>query len=81
MEAVEGKVRRTRGVHRHARPAAAAGEVMRWNLTATPGRRSGTARRWLRVGNELAIETLTLAHEGITRDQKGASTTPAPAAG
>ena len=81
MDTVDGNVRRTEVSVAMLDPRASA-EVMRWNLTAAwPMEWHGAPLA--AAGNELAIETLTLAHEGITRDQAGgaASTAPAPAAG
>jgi phage tail-like protein len=69
MEAVEGRVRRTQVSIAMLDPTGSQ-EVMRWNLV------NAWPKEWLgaplvAVGNELAIETLTLAHEGVRRDQAG----------
>lgn len=76
METVEGRVRRTEVSIAMLDPAGAA-EVMRWNLA------NAWPKEWLgaplaAAGNELAIETLTFAHEGITRDQAGGAAGAAP---
>lgn len=69
METAEGRVRRTEVSIAVLDPSGAA-EVMRWNLA------NAWPTEWLgaplaATSNELAIETLTLAHEGITRDDAG----------
>jgi phage tail-like protein len=77
METVEGRVRRTEVSIAMLDPSGSA-EVMRWNLA------NAWPKEWLgaplaAVGNELAIETLTIAHEGITRDQASGAAAAAPA--
>jgi phage tail-like protein len=76
MEAVEGRVRRTQVSIAMLDPTGSQ-EVMRWNLA------NAWPKEWLgsplvTVQNELAIETMTLAHEGITRDQAGGVSGAAP---
>ncbi len=67
MDAVEGRVRRTE-VSIAMLDSTRSAEVLRWNLTNTwPHRWYGAALA--AGGNDLAIETLVLAHEGIARDQ------------
>lgn len=78
MDTVEGRVRRTEVSVAMLDPTGA-NEVLRWNLA------NAWPKEWLgaplsAVGNELAIETLTLAHEGITRDQASAAAGSAPTA-
>jgi phage tail-like protein len=76
MEAVEGRVRRTQVSIAMLDPTGSQ-EVMRWNLAnAWPKEWYGSPL--VTVGNELAIETMTLAHEGITRDQAGGGSGAAP---
>jgi len=76
MEAAEGRVRRTQVSIAMLDPAGSS-EVMRWNLVnAWPMEWFGAPL--VAVGNELAVETLTLAHEGITRDQAGGVSGAAP---
>ncbi len=81
METVQGRVRRTEVSVAMLDPSGAS-EVMRWNLAnAWPMEWRGAPLA--AVGNELAIETLVLAHEGITRDQASgaAGAAASPAAG
>jgi phage tail-like protein len=71
MEAVKGNVRRTEVSIAVLDPAGGA-EAMRWNLA------NAWPCEWLgaplaATSTELAIETLTVAHEGITRDPEGAA--------
>ena len=66
MEAVDGRVRRTE-VSIAMLDASGAAETMRWNLAnAWPCEWHGVVLSG--ASQELAIETLVLAHEGIARD-------------
>jgi phage tail-like protein len=78
MDAVEGRVRRTEVSVAVLDPSGAT-EVMRWNLS------NAWPCEWLGAplaasSTDLAIETLVIAHEGITRDA-GGGTGGATAAG
>lgn len=66
MDAVDGRVRRTE-VSIAMLDASGATEVMRWNLS------NAWPCEWLGAplsasSTEIAVETLTLAHEGVKRD-------------
>ena len=64
-EAVKGDVQRKNGSIVAARPRAARRSCA--GTSSTPGRRSATARTSTPKGNDVAIETLELAHEGVER--------------